>query len=103
MTSDSSRPSEAAPPGPADPSSENALLLANAELRARVRALEDAVRARDSVLSVVAHDLRNPLNIVSLAATTLLPQLADAAARRIVERILRSAQRADQMLRDLLA
>jgi CheY-like chemotaxis protein len=54
------------------------------------------------VLSVVAHDLRNPLNIVSLAANTLLPQLTDAAARRILERILRSARRADQMLSDLL-
>jgi len=75
----------------------------NAELRARVKVLEEAVRARDSVLSVVAHDLRNPLNIVSLAANTLLPQLSDAAARRTVERILRSAQRADQMLSDLLA
>ena len=79
------------------------LALANSELRARVAALEEAVRARDSVLSVVAHDLRNPLNIVSLAAHTLLSQLADATARRTVERISRSAQRADQMLRDLLA
>ena len=61
------------------------------------------MRARDSVLSVVAHDLRSPLNIVSLAATTLLPQLSDAAARRTVERISRSVQRADQMLSDLLA
>ena len=75
----------------------------NMALRTRVAALEEAVRARDSVLAVVAHDLRNPLNIVSLAAHTLLSQLADASARRTVERILRSAQRADQMLRDLLA
>jgi len=75
----------------------------NADLRARVKALEDAVHARDSVLSVVAHDLRSPLNIVSLAANTLLPQLSDLAARRTVERILRSVQRADQMLSDLLA
>jgi CheY-like chemotaxis protein len=96
--------------GPADPDSAatnelsvSELALANSELRARVAALEEAVRARDSVLSVVAHDLRNPLNIVSLAAHTLLSQLADATARRTVERISRSAQRADQMLRDLLA
>ena len=96
--------------GPGDPDSAatnelsvSELALANSELRARVAALEEAVRARDSVLSVVAHDLRNPLNIVSLAAHTLLSQLADATARRTVERISRSAQRADQMLRDLLA
>ncbi len=64
--------------------------------------LEAAVRSRDSVLSVVAHDLRNPLNVISLAAHGLLPQLPDAAARRSVQRIIRSAQRADRMVRDLL-
>lgn len=78
------------------------LALTNAALQKRVKVLEEAVRARDSVLSVVAHDLRNPLNIVSLAANTLLPQLSDASARRTLDRILRSAQRADQMLSDLL-
>jgi CheY-like chemotaxis protein len=65
--------------------------------------LEEAVRSRDAVLSVVAHDLRNPLNIISLAANNLLPALSDASARRSVERIIRSAQRADRMIRDLLA
>lgn len=91
--------------GPLDPAGSAVpdLLRVNADLRARVKVLEDAVRARDSVLSVVAHDLRSPLNIVSLAANTLLPQVADTAARRTVERILRSVQRADQMLDDLLA
>jgi len=65
--------------------------------------LEETVRSRDAILSVVAHDLRNPLNIISLAANTLLPRLPDASARRSVERIIRSAQRADRMIRDLLA
>src|SRR4051812_39268032 len=70
--------------------------------RRRNEALEEAVRSRDSVLSVVAHDLRNPLNIISLAAHTLLPRLPDPTTRRTAERIIRSAQRADRMLRDLL-
>jgi CheY-like chemotaxis protein len=65
--------------------------------------LEEAVLSRDALLSVVAHDLRNPLNIISLAANTLLPRLSDASSRRTIERILRSAQRADRMIRDLLA
>jgi signal transduction histidine kinase/CheY-like chemotaxis protein len=64
--------------------------------------LEEAVRSRDAVLSVVAHDLRNPLNIISLAAHSLMPQLQDAATRRSAQRIIRSAQRADRMIRDLL-
>ncbi|HEX2674380.1 MAG TPA: hybrid sensor histidine kinase/response regulator [Polyangiaceae bacterium] len=101
MTSDSHGSESDSSEVPAN-SSIPELLLANAALQKRVQVLEEAVRARDSVLSVVAHDLRNPLNIVSLAANTLLPQLTDAAARRILERILRSARRADQMLSDLL-
>lgn len=72
-------------------------------LRERVERLEDAVRARDSVLSVVAHDLRNPLGVISIAANTLLQRLPGPSARRPVERIIRSAQRADRMVRDLLA
>jgi len=65
--------------------------------------LEEAVRNRDAVLSVVAHDLRNPLNIISLAANTMLQQLPDGVTRRSAQRIVRSAQRADRMIRDLLA
>jgi CheY-like chemotaxis protein/nitrogen-specific signal transduction histidine kinase len=78
--------------------------LAEVEQQRRLKEeLEEAVRSRDSVLSVVAHDLRNPLNIISLAAHTLLQQLPDAAARRSAERIIRSVQRADRMIRHLLA
>ncbi|MEO6603424.1 MAG: hybrid sensor histidine kinase/response regulator [Polyangiaceae bacterium] len=65
--------------------------------------LEEAVQSRDAILSVVAHDLRNPVNIISLAAHMLLDQVREPAARRSVERIVRSARRADRMLRDLLA
>jgi CheY-like chemotaxis protein/anti-sigma regulatory factor (Ser/Thr protein kinase) len=74
-----------------------------AELRSRVERLEEAVRSRDTVLSVVAHDLRNPLGVISIAANTLLQRLPGPSSRRPVERIIRSAQRADRMVRDLLA
>jgi CheY-like chemotaxis protein len=72
-------------------------------LRQQVERLEEAVRARDSVLSVVAHDLRNPLGVISIAANTILQRMPGPSARRPVERIIRSAQRADRMVRDLLA
>lgn len=65
-------------------------------------ALEEAVRSRDAVLSIVAHDLRNPLNIISLASGTLLTNVQEPSVRRAVERIMRSAQRADRMISDLL-
>ncbi len=74
-----------------------------AELRRSVERLEEAVRSRDTVLSVVAHDLRNPLGVISIAANTLLQRLPGPSSRRPVERIIRSAQRADRMVRDLLA
>jgi CheY-like chemotaxis protein len=78
--------------------------LAEAERQRRLnQTLEEAVRARDAVLSVVAHDLRNPLNVISIAANTLLLNLPDASSRRSMERIVRSVQRSDRMIADLLA
>ncbi len=65
-------------------------------------ALEQAIRSRDDVLSVVAHDLQNPINVISIAASMLLQRLSDASARRPLERIIRGAQRADRLIRDLL-
>jgi signal transduction histidine kinase/ActR/RegA family two-component response regulator len=70
--------------------------------RTTMAALKEAIRSRDEVLSVVAHDLRNPLGVITLSATTLLQRLSDSSARRSVERIMRGAQRADRMVRDLL-
>jgi len=65
-------------------------------------ALQQAIRSRDEILSIVAHDLRNPISIISIAASTLLQRLPDSSARRPIDRIVRGAQRADRMIRDLL-
>jgi len=65
-------------------------------------ALERAVRGRDQMLSVVVHDLKNPLNVIVIATNTLLQRFVDSPARRPIERIIRSAQRADQIIRDLV-
>lgn len=76
-----------------------------AQAIARLRALEvqvQASRARDEVLAVVAHDLRNPLNVISIAANGLMQKLPDGQARRPLERIIRGAQRAERLIRDLL-
>lgn len=63
-----------------------------------------AVRMRDEVLSVVAHDLRNPIGTISLAAATLLHHNDErlAVAHRIALRIERSAARASRLIDDLL-
>jgi signal transduction histidine kinase/FixJ family two-component response regulator len=70
--------------------------------QAALEALERDVRARDDVLRVVAHDLQNPLNVISMAANMLLTRVSEQSARRPIERIVRSVQRATRLLRDLL-
>jgi signal transduction histidine kinase/CheY-like chemotaxis protein len=65
-------------------------------------ALRLGIRAREDVLGIVAHDLRNPINVIALAASTLLQRLPDASSRRPVERIARGAQRADRLIQGLL-
>jgi signal transduction histidine kinase/ActR/RegA family two-component response regulator len=71
------------------------------ELLART-SLEQAIRSRDGILGIVAHDLRNPLNVISAAANSLHHRLPDSLTRRPVERIMRAAQRAEHLIRDLL-
>jgi signal transduction histidine kinase/FixJ family two-component response regulator len=76
---------------------------AAAIVQQRVRAtLEQAIVSRDEVLAVVAHDLRNPISVITVAANTLHQRLTNASARRPLERIIRGAQRADHLISDLL-
>jgi signal transduction histidine kinase/CheY-like chemotaxis protein len=65
-------------------------------------ALEEAVRERDDLLAAVAHDLRNPVTVVSVTATGLLRRLNEPSAVLPLERIVRAAHRADRLIRDLL-
>jgi signal transduction histidine kinase/CheY-like chemotaxis protein len=67
-----------------------------------IRAAERALALRDEVLGVVAHDLRNPLNVITTACDLLDNQLGEPAQRRHLDRIRRSVQRADRLVRDLL-
>jgi PAS domain S-box-containing protein len=62
-----------------------------------------AIRAREEVLGVVSHDLRNPLNVIMLSAA----QLDSEDERRtgtaeLYERIERAARQMEAMIRDLL-
>ena len=64
--------------------------------------LKEAVSARDRALAVVAHDLRNPLGVIVQSAEFLLRDLDDPKARRHVERIARVANRAVDLVANLL-
>lgn len=61
-----------------------------------------SLRARDDVLGIVAHDLRNPLNVIAAASSSLHQRLPDLLSRRPIERIMRATQRAEHLIRDLL-
>lgn len=79
-----------------------ALAVDNARLYG---ALEQAVQTRDDVLAVVAHDLRNPLNTLVLEAELVRSVPPDAAAQRALrfaDGVIRSVQRMDTLIQDLL-
>jgi PAS domain S-box-containing protein len=67
-------------------------------------ALRRAVAARDDVLGIVAHDLRNPLNTILLQAS-MLERLEPEVERRdqkVRLAITRSAKRMNMLIKDLL-
>ncbi len=74
-----------------------------AELRATVEDLRIDRVLRERFISVLAHDLRNPLSVIRSVAH-LLNQQADhlGELRELPGRALRNALRADAMIRDLL-
>jgi PAS domain S-box-containing protein len=64
---------------------------------------QSAIRARDEVLGVVSHDLRNPVGTIVTASELLLDiDLPPAAQRRHLEIIRRSGKAANRLIRDLL-
>lgn len=71
--------------------------------RALVHQLEEAVQLRESLVSIVSHDLRNPLNAITLSAMMLMRRDdLDDSAVKTATRIYTSADRALRMIRDLL-
>ena len=64
---------------------------------------DHAARMRDEVLSIVAHDLRNPLNTILMSASTMLelPLREEQRARQMAI-VHRAATGMDRLIRDLL-
>jgi PAS domain S-box-containing protein len=63
-----------------------------------------AIRARDEVVAVVSHDLRNPLSTISLSASLLRDESTQRRANRanLLDVIKRSADQANVMIKNLL-
>jgi signal transduction histidine kinase len=73
------------------------------EERGAHHAAELAKRAREDVLSIVSHDLRDPLNAVMLGAASLLDDDGlDPRVRDVAGRIRRQADRMARQIDDLL-
>jgi PAS domain S-box-containing protein len=75
-----------------------ALALENAQL---YHARQLALDARDNVLGIVAHDLRNPLNVILMAIEANC-RSKDSAAARAATVVSRAARRMDRLIQDLL-
>lgn len=77
-----------------------ALAIANARLYRRA---EQAIAARDEVLAVVSHDLRNPVNRVRMAAELMATTYKlSAEAERTAAMIIRAADEMNRLIGDLL-
>jgi signal transduction histidine kinase len=72
------------------------------KLRSAVRAAQDAVRSREEVLAVVAHDLRTPLNFIKMGAQ-LVTEAPDAKENtHLLERVQGAADLMSLLIDDLL-
>lgn len=73
------------------------------EIRRTESALRDAVQARDDMIAVVSHDLRNPVSTVAAAAELIqdLPLTEERRAEHL-DIIRRSADRMSRLIDDLL-
>jgi PAS domain S-box-containing protein len=67
--------------------------------------LRAAVRAKDDLLAIVSHDLRNPLSAIQLSARSLsrpAPELERRSTLKPLEVIQRSVERMNRLIDDLL-
>jgi chemotaxis family two-component system sensor kinase Cph1 len=78
------------------------------DLERQVIREQRAVRARDDLVAVVSHDLRNPLGVIQMQAAILLQPVglgSEEFSRRIqtsVDHIQRAVRRMNTLIRDLL-
>jgi signal transduction histidine kinase len=73
------------------------------EVGKRLVASEASVRARDEVLTIVAHDLRNPLITIAIAAGLLgSREVAADTSTRQAATISRAVESANRLIRNLL-
>jgi len=71
--------------------------------RERRRNAEMLARAREDVLGVVAHDLRNPLNLIQMTAELMFDEeLSQARRSELLSIAIRAAKEMNRLIEDLL-
>lgn len=85
------------------------LLTIDRDIRQRKsleRSLKEAVHAREQMLAIVSHDLRNPLSIVTLGAKLIErcagPEPSGEHLKKHANTIVREVERMDRLVADLL-
>ncbi len=80
-----------------------AIRIGRAEIESQksIAAANQAARARDDVLAVVSHDLRNPLHAIGLACEALRDEV-QGDSLRYLGAIERASHRAERLITDLL-
>jgi signal transduction histidine kinase len=79
------------------------LVRTNSALQESKQAAEAATRARDDVLAMVSHDLRNPLSTIYMSSALMMDMsLPDDTRKQQVGIIHRTARRMMRLLEDLL-
>ncbi len=86
-----------------DLATRSALAMDNARLYVEA---QNAIAARDTVVALVSHDLKNPLAVIFMTAARMLkvPGRKDrrAESRKFIESVHRSAERMNRLIQDLL-
>jgi signal transduction histidine kinase len=76
--------------------------LAKKELEVTINKLQDEKFLREQFVTSLTHDLRGPLTSIKISAQQLLKNSKIDTPERIYNRIIGSAERADEMIQDLL-
>ena len=86
-----------------DLATRSALAMDNARLYVEA---QNAIAARDTIVALVSHDLKNPLAVIFMTAARMLkvPGRKDrrAESRKFIESVHRSAERMNRLIQDLL-
>lgn len=77
--------------------------VARATLSSMYKEAEETIDAREQVLKIVSHDLRNPLHTISMCASLLLDvPMAPSDQGGHLQRIKRAGERMNRLVQDLL-